>query len=134
MSTSRRTILRAMLMLVVSALFAAGATRSAQAMRHLKLVRSSPAADTVLATSPDAIRLWMSEPTVAKVSKIRLTTATGVAIALGALTRDATKDAPLVATIPTPLNAGRYTVTWKAMSKDGHVVNGVFAFRVDVAK
>jgi methionine-rich copper-binding protein CopC len=29
-----------------------------------------------------------------------------------------------------PLTAGGYKVTWKAMSKDGHVVNGTIAFTV----
>lgn len=27
-------------------------------------------------------------------------------------------------------HAGGYKVTWKAMSKDGHVVNGVYAYTV----
>ncbi len=104
------------------------------AMRHLKLVRSSPAADSVMATSPDAIRLWLSEPAEAPVSKIALATDAGTAIAVGAVTRDAAKDAPLVAKITKPLSAGGYKVTWKAMSKDGHVVNGTFGFRVGSAK
>ena len=104
------------------------------AMRHLKLVRSSPAADSVMATSPDAIRLWLSEPAEAPVSKIALATDAGTAIAVGAVTRDAAKDAPLGAKITKPLSAGGYKVTWKAMSKDGHVVNGTFGFRVGSAK
>ena len=81
------------------------------AMRHLKLVRSSPAADSVMATSPDAIRLWLSEPAEAPVSKIALATDAGTAIAVGAVTRDAAKDAPLVAKITKPLSAGGYKVT-----------------------
>jgi copper resistance protein C len=113
--------------------FAVIATPS-QAMRHLKLLRSSPAADTVLTTSPDAIRLWLSEPAEAPASKIQLTTSAGAKVAIGAVSRDAAKDAPLVAKITTPLAAGAYTVTWKAMSKDGHVVNGTFGFRVGTAK
>ena len=103
-------------------------------MRHLKLVRSSPSADTVMAKSPDAIRLWLSEPADAPVSKIALTTAAGAKVVIGAVTRDAAKDAPLVAVIPASLPNGGYSVTWKAMSKDGHVVNGTFAFHVGAAK
>lgn len=101
---------------------------------HLKLVRSSPAADTVLTTSPDAIKLWLSEPTEAPVSKISVATDAGVAVALAPLTRESAKDAPLVAKFTSVLKAGGYKVTWKAMSKDGHVVNGTFAFRVGAAK
>lgn len=101
-----------------------------QAMRHLKLVKSSPSADTTMAVSPDAIRLWLSEPAEAAASKISLATSTGTAIPLEKITRDTAKNAPLVAKLTAPIKSGQYTVTWKAMSKDGHVVNGTFGFRV----
>jgi len=110
------------------------AARPISALPHLKLLRSSPAADTVLISSPDAIRLYLSEPTQAPVSKITLATAAGAAVALSAVTRDSTKDAPLVAKLVKPIGNGAYKVTWKAMSKDGHVVDGTFNFRVNAAK
>jgi len=103
-------------------------------MRHLRLVRSFPAKDTSLTSSPDVIRVWLSEPTEKGVSKITLASSSGVAIPLEALTRDAAKDAPLVAKLSKPLPAGAYAVTWKTMSKDGHVVNGTFGFRVAAPK
>lgn len=102
--------------------------------RHLKLVRSFPAADTTLATSPDAIRLWLSEPAEVPATKIAVTTEAGAAVATSAITRADTKDAPLVATLVKPVSAGRYLVTWKAMSKDGHVVNGTFHFTVGAGR
>ncbi len=46
------------------------------------------------------------------------------------MTRAEAKDAPLSAAISKPLAAGAYKVTWKAMSKDGHVVNGTIDFKV----
>ena len=117
------------------AVFAVGvAVRPLSALPHLKLLRSSPAADTVLTASPDAIRLYLSEPTQAPVSKITLATDAGVAVALAPLTRDTTKNAPLVAKLVKPIGNGAYKVTWKAMSKDGHVVDGTFNFRVGAAK
>ena len=110
------------------------AVRPISALPHLKLLRSSPAADTVLTSTPDAIRLFLSEPTQAPVSKITLTTDAGAVIALAPLTRDTAKTAPLVAKLLKPIGKGSYKVTWKAMSKDGHVVNGTFRFRVNAAK
>jgi methionine-rich copper-binding protein CopC len=107
---------------------------SSQAMRHLRLLRSFPAKDTVLTSAPDAVRLWLSEPTQAPVSKVTVTAAAGDTVALEKLTRDAAADAPLVGKFAKPIGAGQYTVTWKAMSKDGHVVNGTFGFRVNAAK
>lgn len=129
-----RTLIRAGAVLAVAAVLGALVAPRMQAMRHLKLLRSSPAADTTLTASPDAIRLWLSEPVEAPVSKITLATTAGAAVPLDALTRDAAKDAPLVAKLPKPLAVGAYKVTWKAMSKDGHVVNGTFGFRVGAAK
>jgi len=129
-----RRMRRAVTLLTFGVFAFAGSARLSHALPHLKLVRSSPAADTVLLTSPNAIRLWLSEPTNAMVSKITLGTESGVPVPLGPLTGGTTSDAPMVATIPTPLANGGYKVTWKAMSKDGHVVNGVFAFRIRAAK
>ena len=104
-----------------------------RAMRHLKLAKSSPGADTTMTVSPDAIRLWLSEPADAAPSKISLATSTGTAISLEKVTRDTSKNAPLVARLTAPIKPGQYKVTWKAMSKDGHVVNGTFGFRVATA-
>ncbi len=87
-------------------------------------------ADSTVTSSPDAIRLWLSEPTELPGTKISLATDAGVAIATAPLTRPAAADAPIVAKIPRPLAAGAYKVTWKAMSKDGHVINGAFGFKV----
>jgi methionine-rich copper-binding protein CopC len=109
-------------------------TVHAAVRRHLKLVRSFPAADTTLAASPDAIRLWLSEPTELPATKIAVTTQGGAAVATSAITRAEGKDAPVVASMVKPVSAGRYTVTWKAMSKDGHVVNGTFNFMVGAAR
>ena len=106
----------------------------AHARRHLKLLKTSPTADAVLTKSPDAVRLWLSEPAEVPATKITLTTAAGAAIATAAVTHAASKDAPLVALIPTQLASGAYKVTWKAMSKDGHVVKGTFGFKIGAAK
>ena len=130
----RRAVVRRTMFAMVALLALTVAARPSLALPHLKLVRSSPAADTVLSASPDAIRLWLSEPTQAPVSKIAVASDAGVAVALAPLTRDTAKSAPLVAKLVKPIGPGSYKVTWKAMSKDGHVVDGTFSFRVGTAK
>ena len=132
--SGRRLVSRRAVFTLLSVMAVAFAARPVSALPHLKLLRSSPAADTVLTASPDAIRLYLSEPTQAPVSKITLVTDAGTAIALAPLTRDTTKNAPLVAKLVKPIAKGMYKVTWKAMSKDGHVVDGTFNFRVNAAK
>lgn len=106
-----------------------GATR----LPHLKLKRSFPARDTVLTTSPDAVRLWLSEPAELPATKISVSTDTKAAVAVEKATRASGADAPIEAKFAKPLGAGHYTVTWKTMSKDGHVVNGTFGFTVKPA-
>lgn len=132
-SLSRVRIRVALLTAATTAALAMSAS-PISAMRHLKLVKAFPSADTVLAKSPDAVRLWLSEPAEVPATKITLTTAAGAAVATSPVTHAEAKDAPLVALIPKPLANGAYKVTWKAMSKDGHVVNGTIAFTVGAAK
>jgi len=103
------------------------------ALRHLRLVRSFPSADTVMASSPDAVRLWLSEAAEMPTTKITLTTAAGAAVKLGRVTRAAGKDAPIVAALQSPIKAGTYNVSWRTMSRDGHVVKGTYAFRIRAA-
>lgn len=106
------------------------AIAAATRLPHLKLKQSFPAKDTVLSTSPDAIRLWLTEKADLPATRITLTDAANAAIAVERPSRGAEADAPIVAKLASPLRAGVYRVTWKTMSKDGHVVNGVFAFTV----
>jgi len=103
---------------------------SSSALRHLRLLRSFPAADTVLASSPDAVRLWLSDAAELPTTKITVRSSAGKPVQLARITRAGTKDAPLVSAFAAPVGAGTYTVAWRTMSRDGHVVKGDFAFRV----
>lgn len=96
---------------------------------HLHLKRSSPAADTTLTSAPDAIRLWFTEAPDLAVTRITVTSG-AKAIPTAKPTRATAADAPVVASFVAPPSAGLYTVAWKTMSKDGHVVQGTFAFTV----
>jgi len=120
---------------VATLVLASAVTSGASAMRlpHLKLKRSFPAKDTVLTSSPDAVRLWLTERSELPATKITVTTDAKAPVATEKVTRAAGADAPIEAKFTTPLAAGRYTVTWRTMSKDGHVVNGTFGFTVKSA-
>ncbi|WP_309672387.1 copper resistance protein CopC [Gemmatimonas sp.] len=107
---------------------------SGAVMRHLKLVRSFPAADTVLVGSPEKITIELSEAVELTGAKLTLAKDGGAPIALGALRREPTLPKILRADVTTALAAGGYVVSWRTMSKDGHVVKGTFGFRVGAAK
>jgi methionine-rich copper-binding protein CopC len=129
-----------MLLGFVSPVRRAGATGTstgapASALFHLSLLRSSPAKDTTLATAPTEVRLWFSQVPELATTQVKVTGPASAAVKIGKLTRGPSSDEALViAPIVAPLGAGRYQVTWRTMSKDGHVVKGEFAFSVTPAR
>jgi copper resistance protein C len=103
------------------------------AARHLKLIRSEPAANTALAISPTQVKLWFTQRPELTVTSIKLksgTGATAVERALAPLSRAAANGAPIVAPVGAALAAGHYEVVWRTMARDGHVLNGVIPFDV----
>jgi methionine-rich copper-binding protein CopC len=92
---------------------------------HAHLQKSSPADGSVITTSPSNLVLNLSEPA-------RLTT---LSIQKGSEPKQDLK--PLPATpaqqisVPLPASApGTYSITWRAVSDDGHVMPGTLHFTV----
>ena len=113
---------------------ASGTVRSDAILPHLKLVHSFPSADAVLATSPEKITIELSEAVELTGAKLTLAKEGGAPIALGALRREPAAPKVLRTDVTAALPAGGYVVSWRTMSKDGHVVKGTFGFRVGAAK
>lgn len=99
-------------------------------MRHLRLVKSEPADHDTLSAAPSAIRLWFSQRAELRTTRVTVHSAAGDTVALGALTRGAGTDAPVVAPIVRAPADGAYTVEWRTMAGDGHIVRGSFGFVV----
>jgi methionine-rich copper-binding protein CopC len=132
-----RTLACPALILVAIVALAGAATRASGAtlFRHIRLVKSEPAANDTLAKSPAAIKLWFSEKVELPVTTVKLADAAGHAVALAAVARPGTGDsAPVVAAIAKPLAAGSYVITWSTAAKDGHPANGTIAFVVKGAR
>ena len=106
----------------------------ADAIRHLRLLRSFPAKDTVMLASPDSIRLWLSEPPELATTTVTLRNGAGRPMTLGKLTGRKAKGSPVSAEVSRPLPPGQYRVSWRTMSRDGHVVRDSFPFSVRAAK
>jgi methionine-rich copper-binding protein CopC len=108
---------------------------ASRAMFHLALLRSSPAKDSTVAASPKEIRLWFSQSPELAATQVKVTDAAEGAVKLGKLQRGSkTDEALVIAPLMGTLGAGRYTVSWRTMSRDGHVVKGDFAFTVASAR
>ena len=95
---------------------------------HLRLERSEPGADSVV-TSPSEIRLFFSQSTQEGATSIRLLDSAGEPVPTGRV--EAFEDLAVHAVaVEHELESGRYTVAWRTMAQDGHVVRGDFAFTV----
>jgi methionine-rich copper-binding protein CopC len=103
----------------VAALLIAG-----PAFGHAKLLRTVPAADAQLRTTPTSLTLSFNE-------NVRLAV---LSLTSGSKTIPLTVDRNLPATpevsVPLPaLAAGKYQVRWSALSPDdGHITKGMFSF------
>jgi methionine-rich copper-binding protein CopC len=103
----------------------------ATAARHLKLVRSEPAAKAVLAAPPTQVRLWFTQAPELSVTRLTLVRADGESFPLAAPTRAAAKDAPVVAEVgATRVTPGPWTIRWRTVAKDGHAMKGEIPFTV----
>jgi methionine-rich copper-binding protein CopC len=112
------------------AVLAIGAVATS-ANAHPKLKSASPAADVSSEVSPTEIKLNFSEGVIPKFSGLELKNEAGKTITTGVPVNDPTDRRQLVVPLPAPLPAGRYTVTWHAVSEDTHRVKGEYSFGVD---
>ncbi|HJS48050.1 MAG TPA: copper resistance CopC family protein [Gemmatimonadales bacterium] len=98
-------------------------------VRHLRLVKSEPAADTALAASPAGITLWFSQAPTLRLTRISVTDAGGAKAQLSAV-KAGPEENTAMADLAAPLARGSYTISWVSGSPDGHVVRGKLAFSV----
>lgn len=105
----------------------AGLTGPAFAHAHLK--SATPAVDGTVSTAPTALDLTFSEGV-----NLRFTGVTVVGPGKSKVaTRRATltdHDRTLVVPFASALPAGMYTVSWHALSTDGHKTQGTYSFTV----
>jgi methionine-rich copper-binding protein CopC len=121
---SRNTIAVAALAALAMGAFATSADA------HPKLKSVIPAADVSSKVSPKEIKLNFSEGVIAKFSGLELKNEAGKTITTGVPVNDPGDRRQLVVPLPAPLTAGRYRVTWHAVSQDTHRVKGEYTFEV----
>ena len=119
-----------MMLAAVVAVSAAARPDASDTEMHLRLVKSVPAKDSVLATAPTHVMLWFSQEPQARLSAITLTGPNGATVALGPVTQCPTEKELLFAKIDGAMPAGAYTIAWRTAGADGHVIRGEVAFRV----
>lgn len=97
---------------------------------HAALLSSVPAARASLSAPPSRVTLTFNERLEAAYARVSVWDAAGSQVDLkdSALDRDSGK--MLAVSLP-PLVPGRYTVRYRVLSVDGHLVEASFAFTVE---
>lgn len=97
------------------------------ALAHAALVRSDPAANTVLTEPPPEIRLWFSEAISPDFSSAQILDINSQPVKDVALRVNPAEN--LLILTPPPLPEGLYSVRWKVLSEaDGHFTQGLLVF------
>ena len=104
----------------------------ASTLAHSLLVRSQPERRATVTRPPEEVRLWFGERIEPAYARLSVWDAEGKQVDAG----DAAVDPadPTTLAVRTPgLRAGRYTVRYRVLSVDGHVVESSFTFTVKPA-
>ncbi|MXX71761.1 MAG: copper resistance protein CopC [Gemmatimonadetes bacterium] len=97
---------------------------------HFGLDRSVPAKDASVAP-PGELRLWFTEEPQENSILIRLM-AGGELVETGPAEEDPEDGKVFSVAIENALGAGAYSISWRGMAQDGHVVRGEIPFSVVV--
>jgi copper transport protein len=114
----------------VGVLAAALLSLPASAAAHAYLVRTVPAASVVLNGAPPTVALTFDEAVEPKFAIVSVTSAAGTQEATSPPRRSPSNPDTLVVPVRPGLPEGWYLVYWRAISVDGHPVQGAFTFAV----
>ena len=96
---------------------------------HAALVKSSPARGTTLLQHPQRVELVFSERLEPAYSTVEVVDAANQQVDLRDGSLSPADSRRLTVSLP-PLTAGKYTVRFRVLSVDGHVVQSEFPFTV----
>ena len=96
------------------------------AFAHARLVRASPAPDSILRAAPTQVSIWFTERLEQAFSNIEVADASGSRVDQG----NPQVDGKVMRVELRALQSGRYRVNWRAVSVDTHTSEGSFSFAV----
>lgn len=96
---------------------------------HAELVKSEPASRATLTTSPEQIKLWFNEEIEVDYASLSLTDKSGKVLT-DAKPMGLPDDAKSIYLELPELEKGRYTVNYRVLSVDGHVMESEYKFTV----
>jgi copper transport protein len=100
------------------------------ASAHAYLVKTVPAASVVVNAPPPNVQLTYDEAVEPRLAIISVTNSAGEQVTTGPVFRSPANPDTLVVPVRPNLPEGWYLVYWRAISVDGHPVQGAFTFAV----
>jgi methionine-rich copper-binding protein CopC len=99
------------------------------AFAHAILVKSQPAKDEIVTESPKQVDLWFNDAVRSEYKALAVIDSTGKRVDNHDVAQSLTNGANIYATVPT-LAPGTYTIRYRVVSEDTHIVTGKFEFTV----
>lgn len=99
------------------------------AFAHAILVKSQPAKDEIVTEPPKQIDLWFNDAVRSEYKALAVIDSTGKRVDNHDVAQSLTNGANIYATVPT-LAPGTYTIRYRVVSEDTHIVTGKFEFTV----
>ncbi len=103
------------------------------AFAHAQYERSDPGRRSIVTRPPEVIKIWFSEQLEPAYSTILVKDSEGGSVTEEAATLDPEDRKLLILKLPV-LMPGKYTVFYKVLSVDGHIVDAKFKFKVKQPK
>ncbi len=125
-SLFKRVMTGAVLMLALAA-----GLHSAPVLAHAMLVKAEPPRRAQLTQPPAQVRLWFNEEVEKDYASLAVIHADKTDKAVSEAKPQVTADDPKSIVLPLPqLSPGKYTVKFRVLSVDGHVVDSSYDFTV----
>ena len=100
---------------------------------HSLLVRAQPGQRSTVTRPPQRVQMWFSERLEPAYASASVWNESGTQVDAGDAAVD--QSDPVLLSVSTPhLSPGRYTVRFRVLSVDGHVVESEYTFTVKAAK
>lgn len=96
---------------------------------HAILVESEPKAASVVSTPPDQIKIWFNENVASEFKSLAVVNSAGKRVDNNDIRQAALDRSHIYTTVP-KLPPDTYTVRYRVMSADTHIITGKFTFTV----
>lgn len=96
---------------------------------HAILVKSQPAKDETVAQSPKQVDLWFNDAVRSEYKAVAVIDSAGKRVDNHDVEQSLTDGSHIYATVPN-LAPGTYTIRYRVVSEDTHIVTGKFEFTV----